>query len=145
MEALDIAAKAAAKFPVDYHTREDLAQIGRLALWRKPTDLPSHAYTRARGAMIDYLRRQPGGTRTSRVDPLTGFTAEWWGRSTNHEAMVDLEELIDLAPHADTARRRWIEDKAQATIAAEDGVTQSAVSLRLRAARSSIARELLPQ
>lgn len=142
---MDIPAKAAAKFPVDHHTREDLAQIGRLALWRKPTDLPSHAYTRARGAMIDYLRGQPGGTRTARVDPLTGFTESWWGRSPCHEDLVDLVELIDLAPHASTARRRWLEDKDQATIAAEDGVTQSAVSLRLTLARSSVARELQPQ
>ena len=121
------------RFDVDPHTKADLAQVAALALYLRPLESEAHAHRAARSAIIDHLRVQPGGTRTSRkrecslsAKPL----CEDWSL-----ALIPWMELLDRCPFSSTAKLCWVQGYEQWEAAELEGISQSAVSRRLTLAR----------
>ena len=127
---LQIGLAAARKFGWDWHSTEDMAQIAALALWRKKPKTLHHERRVALSAIIDWLRVQPGGTRTARKYELHGHPIEKEG-NLDGTAMVDLEDLFVGCPWPDMAKEILLCQMRQRDYAEREGFDGSTISLRM--------------
>lgn len=127
---LQIGLAAARKFGWDWHSTEDMAQIAALALWRKKPKTLHHERRVALSAIIDWLRVQPGGTRTARKPELHGQPIEKEG-NLDGTAMVDLEDLFVGCPWPDMAKEILLCQMQQRDYAEREGFDRSTISLRM--------------
>ena len=127
---LQIGLAAARKFGWDWHSTEDMAQIAALALWRKKPKTLHHERRVALSAIIDWLRVQPGGTRTARQPELHGTSFEQDGNLDGTD-MIDLEDLFVGCPWPDMAKEILLCQLRQTDYAEREGLNSSTVSLRI--------------
>jgi hypothetical protein len=74
----------------------DLLQAGRIALWERSPDCVNHAYTVARSAMIDELRRVTPGARTVNEEGGRGIKATFceWDAQQDHRPFTDTPDRV---------------------------------------------------
>lgn len=132
----DIAQRCAATFGWDDTSTDDLAQQARLSIWRKQPTNDRHEWVVARSAIIDYIRNQPGGSRTPKKPPRTGFVPEYWHTSTTDpESEAVANDILAECPHKAVVHLTAL-GYSQLEIAEILGVHKTTVLARLNKVRA---------
>lgn len=132
----DIPQRCAATFGWDDTSTDDLAQQARIAVWRKRPACDAHEWVVARSAIIDYIRNQPGGSRTPKKPPRTGFITENWHTERWDPAdQVSADDLLAECPQQSVVQLVAL-GYTQIEVAEILGIHKTTVLDRLRKVRT---------